>query len=322
MNPEALRLLLVEDEPTQRLLLERLLEQAGYAVDTAQSGVEALAMIAQGRYQMLLTDWDMPGMDGVTLCRRVREANLPMYLYILLLTANSSTSEVVAGLEAGADDYLRKPADKSELLARLNAGRRIVELEQSLREANAQIQQLSITDPLTGAFNRRYLNEHFLIEIERAHRHSRPLGLVMVDLDHFKKLNDRHGHLVGDDVLRAFVKTVRAAIRPSSDWIARYGGEEFALVLAESDLDASTSAAERIRLISEQQPLETRAGALSVSASFGVAALDHSLPPADAMEKLLREADAALYRSKHSGRNRVTPATPVRAPSQTRRKRS
>lgn len=307
MNPEALHLLLVEDEPTQRLLLERLLEQAGYVVDSAQSGVEALEMIAKGRYQMLLTDWDMPGMDGVTLCRRVREANLPTYLYILLLTANSSTSEVVAGLEAGADDYLRKPADKSELLARLNAGRRIVHLEQSLREANAQIQQMSITDPLTGAFNRRYLNEHFLIEIERAHRHSRPLGLVMVDLDHFKKLNDRHGHLVGDDVLRAFVKTVRAAIRPSSDWIARYGGEEFVLVLAESDLEASTSAAERIRLICEQRPLETRAGALSISASFGVAALDHSLPAGDAMETLLREADAALYRSKHAGRNRVTP---------------
>ncbi len=322
MSPEELRLLLVEDEPTQRLLLERLLEQAGYVVDSAQSGVEALEMIAQGRYQMMLTDWDMPGMNGITLCRHVREANLPMYLYILLLTANSSTSEVVAGLEAGADDYLRKPADKSELLARLNAGRRIVQLEQSLREANAQIQQLSITDPLTGAFNRRYLNEHFLIEIERAHRHSRPLGLVMVDLDHFKKLNDRHGHLVGDDVLRAFVKTVRSAIRPSSDWIARYGGEEFALVLAESDLDASTSAAERIRLICDERPLETRAGALSISASFGVAALDHSLPPGDAMEKLLREADAALYRSKHSGRNRVTPATPVRSQPQSRRKRS
>jgi diguanylate cyclase (GGDEF)-like protein len=323
MTPDnALRLLLVEDEPSQRLLLERLLTRAGYLVDTAQSGVEALGVIANGHYQMMLTDWDMPGMDGVTLCRRVREAKLPAYTYILMLTANSSTKNVVAGLEAGADDYLCKPANEAELLARLNAGRRIVHLEQSLREANAHIEQLSVTDPLTYAFNRRYLNEHLPIEIERAHRHSRPLGLVMADLDHFKRINDRHGHLVGDDVLRAFVKSVRAAIRPSSDWMARYGGEEFALVLAESDLDASIAVAERIRTECAQRPLETRAGALTVTASFGVAMLDHALGTSDALDRLLREADAALYRSKRSGRNRVTPNAFVRSRSQLKRKRS
>ena len=280
MSPDhALRLLLVEDEATQRLLLERLLVDAGYIVDTAQSGIEALGKLATGHYQMMLTDWDMPGMDGITLCRSVRRARLPTYLYILLLTGNSSTEHVVAGLEAGADDYLCKPANESELLARLNAGRRIVNLEHSLREANAQIQQMSVTDPLTGAYNRRYLNEHLLIEIERAHRHSRPLGLVMADLDRFKQINDRHGHLVGDDVLRAFVKRVRAIIRPSSDWMARYGGEEFALVLAESDLDASHAAAERFRRDCAQHPLDTRAGPLTITASFGVAALDHSRTP-------------------------------------------
>ena len=317
-----LHLLLVEDDATQRVLLERLLARNGYSVDTAQTGMEALEKLATGQYQMLVTDWDMPGMDGVVLCRHVRAARLPAYVYILLLTANSTTENVVAGLEAGADDYLCKPANEAELLARLYAGRRIVYLEQSLREANAHIEQLSVTDPLTYAFNRRYLNEHLPIEIERAHRHSRPLGLVMADLDRFKQVNDRHGHLVGDDVLRAFVKSVRAAIRPSSDWLARYGGEEFALVLAESDLDASIAVAERIRTECAQGPLETRAGALTVTASFGVAALDHSLGTSDALERLLREADAALYRSKRSGRNRVTPNAFVRSRSPLKRKRS
>lgn len=302
------RLLLVEDEPTQRLLIERMLKRAGYTVDTATSGVEALQMIATGTYQILLTDWDMPGMDGLTLCRRARAAALATYLYTLLLTANTSTQDVVAGLEAGADDYLRKPADEAELLARLNAGRRIVCLEQSLREANARIRELSITDPLTGAFNRRHLAEQLLIEIERAHRHSRPLALVMADLDRFKEINDRHGHQIGDEVLRIFAGRVRASIRPCSDWVARYGGEEFVIVLAESDLDAGAAAAERIRLSCAQDPLGTSAGMQTVTASFGVAALGHSVPARVAMEALLREADAALYRSKHSGRNRVTPA--------------
>ncbi|HJS22676.1 MAG TPA: diguanylate cyclase [Steroidobacteraceae bacterium] len=323
MSPDTqLRLLLVEDDPTQRVLLERLLIHAGYSVDTAQSGSEALQMVGMGHYHMMLTDWDMPGMDGITLCHRLRAASLPNYLYILMLTGNSSTEHVVAGLEAGADDYLCKPANEAELLARLTAGRRIVHLEQSLREANAQIQQLSVTDPLTGAYNRRYLNDHVLVEIERAHRHSRPLGLVMTDLDRFKQINDRHGHLVGDDVLRAFVKRLRGIIRPSGDWIARYGGEEFALVLAESDLNASIAAAERIRRECSRQPLDTRAGPLAVTASFGVAALDHSLTASAALEALLREADAALYRSKRSGRNRVTPATQARPRAQAGRRRS
>lgn len=307
-----LRLLLVEDEPTQQLLLERLLEQAGYSVATASTGDAALDMIATGQYQILLTDWDMPGMDGVTLCRRVREIDLPTYLYVLLLTGNTSTQHVVAGLEAGADDYLRKPADEAELLARLSAGQRIVRLEQSLREANARIQQMSITDPLTGVFNRRHLSEQLLVDIERAHRHSRSLALVMADLDHFKQINDRHGHQVGDEVLHGFAERMRASIRPSSDWIARYGGEEFVLVLNESDLDAGSATAERVRLLCAGRPFETAAGALSVTASFGVAALDHSVPAREALETLLREADAALYRSKGGGRNRVTPATRAR----------
>jgi len=305
-RPAAFRLLLVEDEATQRALLQRVLRQAGYVVDTATSGEEALSKIASADYQILLTDWDMPGMDGATLCRHVREADLPSYLYILLLTGHTSTEDVVAGLEAGADDYLRKPANEAELIARLNAGQRIVRLEQSLREANTRIGLLSNTDPLVRAFNRRYLGEQLEREAEYARRHRCPLALVMTDLDHFKSINDKYGHRVGDEVLQGFVDRVRTLIRPGADWIARYGGEEFAIVLLQADVAAATTAAERIRAICAGKPLVTAAGLLTVTASFGVAALDTAAPPADAVDMMLRAADAALYKSKHAGRNRVS----------------
>ena len=154
-----MRLLLVEDEPTQLLMTQRMLRRGGFEVETASDGAAALEKLATGRFQLLVTDWEMPGMDGPTLCRKVRATRLPGYLYILVLTGQISTRSVVIGLEAGADDYVRKPADEAELLARLAAGRRIVQLEQSLRDANAQIQRLSIIDPLVDAYNRRYLNE-------------------------------------------------------------------------------------------------------------------------------------------------------------------
>jgi len=320
MTPvEALHLLLVEDEPTQLLLMQRLLRRAGYMVETASNGDEALAKISTGKYQMLVTDWDMPGMDGATLCRKVREAQLPSYLYVLLLTGHGSTESLVAGLEAGADDYIRKPANEAELLARLVAGKRIVRLEQSLREANAQIQLLSITDPLVGIYNRRYLNDQLMNEVERARRYSRPLAAVMADLDFFKNVNDQHGHQVGDEVLRGFVELAKASIRQSSDWIARYGGEEFVIVLPETDLAGAARTAEKIRSQCASTPCNTAAGALVVTASFGVAALDAGAGPIGAAaEALLRQADAALYRSKHEGRNRVTIADrfkfDVRAP--------
>jgi len=304
-----LRLLLVEDEPTQQLLMQRLLRRAGYVVDTASNGEEALGKIASGKYQLMVTDWDMPGMDGATLCQRVRAAGLPGYLYVLLLTGHGSTESVVEGLEAGADDYIRKPANELELLARLKAGQRIVRLEQSLREANARIQVLSITDPLVDTFNRRYLNEQLANEVQRARRYARPLAAIMADLDFFKNVNDHHGHQAGDQVLCRFVELAKSSIRSSSDWIARYGGEEFVIVLPETDLAGAARTAEKIRDQCASTPFATEAGPLEVTASFGVAALDAgSEPIGAAAECLLRQADAALYRSKHEGRNRVTVA--------------
>jgi len=309
-----LHLLLVEDEPTQRLLTQRMLRRGGYEVETAADGAAALAKLASARFQFLVTDWEMPGMDGPTLCRKVRDSRLPGYLYILLLTGQISTRSVVIGLEAGADDYVRKPADEAELLARLAAGRRIVRLEQSLRDANAQIQRLSITDPLVGAYNRRYLNEQLMQEVEHARRGPKPLSAILADLDFFKSINDAHGHQAGDEVLRHFVSLARGAIRSSIDWVARYGGEEFVVVLPDTDLGDAVKVAETIRGLCAGSVIPRESVELRFTASFGVAALDsHGGPNGAAAEALLRNADAALYRSKREGRNRVTVADRIRS---------
>jgi two-component system, cell cycle response regulator len=309
MSAVPIKLLLVEDEPTQLLVMQRVLGHAGYAVETAGNGEEALEKISKGQFQMLVTDWDMPGMDGVTLCRRIRElqSQLPGYLYILLLTSHDSTESLVTGLDAGANDFVSKPPKQPELLARLKAGQRVLQLEQSLREAKDKIQQLSITDPLVGTFNRRYLNDQLMHEVERARRYGHSLAAVMADLDFFKNINDQHGHQAGDDVLRGFVALAKASIRQASDWVARYGGEEFVVVLPETDLAGAATTAEKIRSCCATAPFETNVGRLVVTASFGVAALDSGNGPIGAAaESLLRRADAALYRSKHEGRNRIT----------------
>ncbi|HTC52206.1 MAG TPA: diguanylate cyclase [Steroidobacteraceae bacterium] len=314
MNAETpLRLLLVEDEPTQMLMTQRMLRRGGFEVETASDGAAALEKLATGRFQLLVTDWEMPGMDGPTLCRKVRATRLPGYLYILLLTGQISTRSVVIGLDAGADDYVRKPADEAELLARLAAGRRIVQLEQSLRDANAQIQRLSITDPLVDTYNRRYLNEQLMQEVEQARRQGRALSGILADLDFFKSINDQHGHQVGDDVLRHFAALARGAIRENVDWVARYGGEEFVVVLPDTDLAQAVKVAEKLRELCATSVLRTESGELRYTASFGVAALDPGPGPnGAAAEALLRQADAALYRSKREGRNRVTVADRIR----------
>jgi two-component system, cell cycle response regulator len=305
-TPERLRLLLAEDDPFQKKILERILTRAGYAVETATSGEEALARVQDGRFQILITDWDMPGMDGAALCRRIREAQLPGYLYILLLTAHAAVSHTVTGLEAGADDYVRKPADEGELLARVKAGARIVELERSLSAANARVERLSLIDALLGCYNRRYLNEQLPREIERARRYDTRLSLVMADLDAFKQINDVHGHTVGDEVLVGFAQRATACLRQAGDWIARFGGEEFAIVLPHADLANASSVAERIRTECTSTPVLTTVAPLNVTVSLGVAALKPAADVKAAMASLLARADSALYQSKRDGRDRVT----------------
>jgi diguanylate cyclase (GGDEF)-like protein len=302
--------LLAEDEPTQCLFVSRLLTCAGYVVDVVNDGESALAAVSTGDYQILITDWDMPRMDGPTLCRQIRKLALPGYLYILILTGRDSPQNVVSGLDAGADDYIRKPPVEAELVARLGAGRRVVRLEQSLRASNARAHLLSITDGLLSVFNRRYVNEKLPDEIQRSSRYRRPLSVVIADIDHFKRINDRFGHQIGDEVLKCVTRLMQSQLRKSCDWIARFGGEEFLLVLPDSANPGAMATAERIREACGSTPLVTSAGEVTVTVSFGVAEFKHDgddLPGAR-MDTLLRRADAALYQSKAAGRNQVTQA--------------
>src|SRR5277367_4681543 len=240
-------ILLAEDDPVTRMLMTRFLKKAGYEVDAVSNGSEALDHMTRRYYPMLVTDWEMPEMDGVSLCKAVRNLQMDGYVYALLLTARDSKEHIIAGLEAGADDYLIKPVHEAELIARLNAGRRILNLEHSLRAANQRNRILSITDALTGAYNRRYLMEQLPRELERCRRHRIPLSVLMCDIDHFKTINDAKGHAAGDEVLQQFAARAQKSIRSNSDWVSRYGGEEFLIVLPETAHEGAVSVAEKIR---------------------------------------------------------------------------
>lgn len=300
-------ILLAEDDPVTRMLMTRFLKKAGYEVDAVADGAEALDKMMKRYYPILVTDWEMPGMDGLALCRAVRNMQLDGYVYSLLLTARDAKEHIIAGLEAGADDYLVKPVHEPELIARLNAGRRILTLEHSLRAANHRNRILSITDALTGAYNRRYLMEQLPREVERCRRYAYPLTVIMCDIDHFKRINDERGHAAGDDVLQQFVGRVQRSIRSNSDWIARYGGEEFLLVLPETEYKSGVFVSEKVRNIIRGEAFVTRAGEAEVSASFGVASTGPNGPDLSLkVEGLIKAADQCLYQSKQAGRDRTS----------------
>lgn len=300
----AWRILLVDDEPTQRLIMARLLKRGGYEVEMAANGREALAKLEQGDFPLMITDWEMPEMDGVALCRALRSKEQG-YTYIILLTSRDAIEHLVAGLQSGADDYLIKPVVEPELIARLNTGRRIVTLERSLRAANEENRRLSVTDPLTGVYNRRYLMDQLSREIDRAARYGRQLAAIMCDVDFFKKINDTHGHLIGDEVLKWFARALKSGVR-TSDWIARYGGEEFVIVLPETNVDCAASAAEHLRKHIAEHPFKLGDQELRVSASFGVSGWRDKVPPGATLDSLMAQCDSGVYASKAAGRDRVT----------------
>jgi diguanylate cyclase (GGDEF)-like protein len=302
---EAWHILLVDDEPTQRLIMARLLKRAGYSVEVAGNGREALAKIATGDFQLMITDWEMPEMDGIALCRELRATPGKGYIYTILLTARDAIEHVVTGLQSGADDYLTKPVIEPELIARLSTGRRIVTLERSLRTANEENRRLSITDPLTGACNRRYLTEQLPREMDRAARYGRQLATVMCDVDHFKRINDTQGHLVGDEVLKWFVAQLQKGVR-SADWVARYGGEEFLIVLPETNVANAAIAAEHLRAQVASTPFPGVTGGLAVTASFGVAGWQNNVPQGSTFDALVARCDEGVYASKAAGRNCVS----------------
>src|SRR6202046_5080173 len=295
-------ILLAEDDPVTRMLMTRFLKKAGYEVDAVADGTDALEHMTQRYYPFLVTDWEMPEMDGIELCKAVRNLQLDGYVYALLLTARNAKEHIIAGLEAGADDYLIKPVHEPELIARLNTGPRLLNLEHSLRAANQRNRILSITDALTGSFNRRYLMEQLPREVERCRRYAYPLSVLMCDIDHFKEINDERGHAAGDDVLQQFTARAQKSIRTNSDWISRYGGEEFLIVLPETSFAGAMHVAEKIRTLIAATPFPTRAGDALITASFGVASTGPSGPDiALKVDALIRTAGEGLSRRKQAG---------------------
>jgi two-component system cell cycle response regulator len=302
-------ILVVEDEPTSRMLLCDLLARAGYQPTAVASGAEALKAFGDTFFPLVITDWMMPGISGPELCTQLRTRNLPGYVYVILLTARSSTDDIIRGLEAGADDYLTKPFNKTELLARLKTGQRILKLEHKLRLANEEIVAMANLDALTGAFNRGYLNRQGPLEFARTQRYQRPISLIMADIDHFKECNDRWGHLMGDRILVEFASRLQKTLRQGMDWLARYGGEEFVIVLPETDATGALVIAERVRAAVNDTPFEVLGERIPLSASYGVCDIG-SIPGGipDSFNSLLNVADEMLYTSKNAGRDCITPA--------------
>jgi diguanylate cyclase (GGDEF)-like protein len=306
------KILVAEDDPVSRRLLEVTLSKWGYEVVTCADGQAAWeALKAPDAPQLAILDWMMPLLDGLQVCRNVRnpaERPAEPYVYIILLTAKSQKTDMVTGLEAGADDYLTKPFDAQELRMRLRAGWRILDLLDELVRAREILREQARKDSLTQLCTRATVLELLMHELDRSQRDSAdrdaPVSVVLADLDHFRHINDTYGHLAGDAVLRETAHRMRDAIRPY-DSIGRYGGEEFLLVLSNCDTIGAAAIAERLLQAVRKDTIVLAEATVSVTLSAGVATSGVIQDP----EALVGAADAALYRAKRGGRNRVEVAT-------------
>jgi diguanylate cyclase (GGDEF)-like protein len=297
-----MKILIADDDPVSSRLLYRLLVKWGYEVIAAHDGAEAWEVLkAENAPRVALLDWMMPGIDGLEICRRVRSRSGQPYVYIMLLTANDKVGNLVEGLESGADDYLTKPFHPQELRARLRVGLRMLDLEGRLVEARESLRFKASHDSLTTIWNRGAIIEMLERELSRARRDGSSVGILLADIDHFKRVNDTRGHLVGDEVLRAVTGRLKGEVR-SYDSVGRYGGEEFLILLPGCDNPKLTTKAEQLVKVVERSSIGTSTGTVAVTISVGGIA-SGDCPHAE-VTKLLRAADTALYRAKVSGRNR------------------
>jgi len=297
------KILIADDSIVSRHLLEATLRKWGYEVMVACDGAEALGILErEDAPALIILDWMMPGMTGVEVCRRIRERDSEPYTYILLLTSKSQKEDLIEGMEAGADDYITKPFDQNELQVRLRAGTRLVDLQTQLLKAREDLRDQATRDSLTRLWNRSSILGELSRELARSERDARPLGVVIVDLDHFKQINDTYGHLAGDAVLREAARRMQSGIR-QYDSLGRYGGEEFLIIFPGCSETESYSLADRLRRQLSQTEMTMNDCMVRITASFGVtiAFPGESLTP----ETLIRRADEALYKAKRLGRNRV-----------------
>jgi len=296
-----MRVLVADDEAVSRRLLQSSLTRWGYEVVPASDGNEAArALLAPDAPKLAVLDWMMPGLDGLQLCQEIRRSKPEPYTYILLLTGKRSQGDVIEGLEAGADDYITKPFDPNELKVRLRTGKRILYLQEQLISAREALRDQATHDQLTGLWNRAAIMDILEEEIGRTRRAGGTLGVLMADLDHFKKVNDTHGHPAGDEVLRQAAKAICESTR-RYDSVGRYGGEEFLVVLPGCDACNALSHAERLRTAVANLGVDFNGHQIRPTLSLGVAVSNK--PPYASAFDLVQAADWALYQAKREGRN-------------------
>jgi two-component system, cell cycle response regulator len=309
--PMAPTVLIVDDDELVLRRLQELVEAAGYRVHTAANGTDALNSLKRSTASIVVTDLNMPGMNGLDLCRRIREHVWPGYVYIVLLTVRDEEKYILAGLDAGADDFISKRTPAAQFTARLRIAKRVLALEYSLTIALEKKRQLAMIDALTGAYNRRYFARHFGRELKRSQLFGGDLSLLLLDIDHFKRVNDTYGHVVGDMVLRKLTRKITECLQRATHWCARLGGEEFAIVLYGTNLEEASICAENVCRVIEGTCMDTSAGPVHITVSIGVSGLGGLAGKNLAtVRSLLELADANLYSSKDRGRNCVTSSSP------------
>ncbi len=292
----------VDDDAAIRRLVSLFLRRAGYDVIEVATGEAARSRLGVESWNLAILDRKLPDLDGLDLCREIKADPRFRNRYVIMLTGEADEQDKIEGLDLGADDYITKPFQYKELLARIRAGKRIVDLQSELLESNRRLELLSITDGLTRLYNHRHFQDEMVRAFDESQRYQRPLSLAIIDIDFFKKVNDTYGHAAGDDVLKTVARLFMDSVR-STDLVARYGGEEFTVMMPETDMGDAIAFAEKIRTLVEQTTIETQAGPVRVTVSIGVSSVPAT--PIQTPKEMIVAADKALYRAKRGGRNQV-----------------
>lgn len=296
------KILIIDDSRVITHFAKTILVEGGHEVLLAHDGAEGLRVAGSGDAGLILLDVIMPGMDGYEVCRQLKNSSATCNIPVIMLTSKAEPGDKVKGLELGAVDYVTKPFNAGELLARVGIHLRIKELHDALQEKNRQLQELANRDGLTGLYNHRYFQEQISKEFSRAQRYEHPLSCAMVDIDHFKKFNDAHGHHIGDIILKMLGGLITQALR-GSDLAARYGGEEFAIILVDTPFEGAMDAVDRLRRLVEKHEFKADEESLRATISVGIATFPD--PRFQKPEDLVQAADKALYAAKQKGRNRA-----------------